>query len=157
MSASVLVHGVIFKTPEQRQNKAGGTYVLATLRTREGDAVQYWRVLGFNSSTQEELLRLDDGDSVAVQGTLRADIYKPEHGEPRVSLNIMCDRAIGVRTEPPKGTGDQNDPRSETSAQNEKKLPVARPPRKARKAKTTAAPPSSRPPVDPELNDEVPW
>lgn len=157
MSATVLVNGVIFRTPEQRPGKGGGTYALATLKTREGDAVQYWRVLAFNATTQAEIMRLDDGDGVAVQGALRAEIYKPEHGEPRVSLNIMAERAIGLRT-----ALDVVAPiaKESTVASHDSALtkPIAKAPRKKRgRPKKHGELPPPRSLVDPDLNDEVPW
>jgi hypothetical protein len=73
MAAQVLVQGTLFHSPEQRTNKTSGkNFVAATIKVRDGEAAQFWRVLAFSSEAQSELLRLDDGDALSVQGGLRA-------------------------------------------------------------------------------------
>ena len=42
-------------------------------------------MLAFSDTAQAELLRLDDGDAVSVQGALRAEAYSKD-GEARVGL-----------------------------------------------------------------------
>jgi len=84
MSAHVLISGMLFRSPEERTGKTSGKhFVAATVKVRDGDAAQYWRVLAFSDSVQSELLRLDDGDAVSVQGSLRAEAYSKD-GELRV-------------------------------------------------------------------------
>ena len=137
MSAVVLASGVLHKKPEQKTAKSGKVYVAATLRVREADATyQYWRLTTFDSTAQTELLRLDEGDSVSVQGLLRAELYKPEEGEPRLSMNVVVDQALAAKPKPrPRDAG----------------------PRKF-KPKTSSAPgkPSGGY-THSQLNDEVPW
>jgi len=61
----------------------GKQFVAATIKVRDGEAAQFWRVLAFSDTVQSELLRLDDGDALAVQGVLRAEAYSKD-GELRV-------------------------------------------------------------------------
>jgi single-stranded DNA-binding protein len=101
MSAVVLASGVLHKKPERKTSKSGNAFVAATLRVREADArYQYWSLRSFDTASQDELLRLDEGDSVSVQGLLRAEIYKPEGGEPRLSMTVIVDQALAAKPKP---------------------------------------------------------
>jgi single-stranded DNA-binding protein len=97
MSAHVLVSGTLFHAPEERTGKTSGKhFVAATLKVRDGEAAQFWRVLAFSDTAQSELMRLDDGDALAVQGGLRAEAYAKD-GEPRVSLTVIADAVLPLR------------------------------------------------------------
>jgi single-stranded DNA-binding protein len=98
---TALVTGVFFRAPEQRTSKAGKPFVTATIRVKDGDASQFWRITAFSESAQAELMRLGEGDALAVQGSFRAELYQPEGGEPKVSLSIIADRVLALR-QPPK-------------------------------------------------------
>jgi hypothetical protein len=99
MSAFAIVTGALYRAPEQRTSKAGKPFVTATIRAKDGDALQWWKVVAFSETAQSELMRLVDGDSLAVQGSFR-ELYQPEGGEARVSLNIIADRALALRQPP---------------------------------------------------------
>jgi single-stranded DNA-binding protein len=101
LTAFAIVTGSLFRAPEQRTSKAGKPYVTATIRVKDGDALQWWRVTAFSESAQAELVRLGDGDGVSVQGAFKAELYQPESGEPKVSLSIVADRVLALR-QPPK-------------------------------------------------------
>src|SRR5215472_17602384 len=97
MSAHVLISGTLFRSPEERTGKTSGkNFVVATVRVRDGEAAQYWRVLAFSDTAQSELLRLEDGDALAVQGSLRAEAYSKD-GEPRVGLTVIADVVLPLR------------------------------------------------------------
>jgi single-stranded DNA-binding protein len=53
-------------------------------------------VLAFSDTAQAELLRLDDGDAVSVQGALRAEAYSKD-GEARVGLTVIADAVLPLR------------------------------------------------------------
>ncbi|HLH12417.1 MAG TPA: single-stranded DNA-binding protein [Methylovirgula sp.] len=97
MSVAALVLGNIFRKPEERTSKSGTVYVTATIKASVSNEVQFWRVSAFSDRTRAELLRLDVGDGVSAQGALKAEIYQPIGGEPRVSLSIMADHVIALR------------------------------------------------------------
>jgi single-stranded DNA-binding protein len=111
-----LVTGVLFRAPEQRTSKAGKPFVTATLKVKDGDASQFWRVTAFSDSAQAELMRLAEGDSLAVQGSFRAELYTSGGGEPKVSLSIIADRVLALRQPPrerkPKAPEPPQDTRS---------------------------------------------
>ena len=102
MSAVALISGVLYKAPEQKTSKNGNQFVSVTLKARDGDGFQYWRLTAFNQDAQTELMRLSANDAVSVQGLLRAELYKPEGGEPRVSLSLVVDQALAARPKPRK-------------------------------------------------------
>ena len=58
MSAHVLISGTLFRAPEERTGKTSGrNFVAATIKVRDGEASQFWRVLAFSDTAQAELLR----------------------------------------------------------------------------------------------------
>jgi hypothetical protein len=87
MTAFAIVTGSLFRAPEQRTSKAGKPYVTATIRAKDGDALQWWRVTAFSESAQAELMRLGEG---APGGT-----------PPKISLSIIADHVLALR-QPPK-------------------------------------------------------
>jgi single-stranded DNA-binding protein len=96
-----LVSGSLFRAPEQKTSKAGKPFVTATIRAKDGEASQWWKVAAFSESAQAELLRLADGDSLSVQGAMKSELYTPDGGETKLSLNIVADRVLALR-QPPK-------------------------------------------------------
>jgi hypothetical protein len=69
--------------------------------------------VAFYETVQAELLRLREGDSLSVQGALKAELYKPEGGEPKLSLSMVADHVLAVRQPPreraAKGAAGPND------------------------------------------------
>ena len=110
MSAVALISGTLFKAAEQRTSKNGNEFVTATLKSKEGDGASFWRLTAFNTDARAELMRLNAGDAVSVQGLMRAELYKPEGGEPRVSLSLVVDQALAARPKPRKPKSPQSAP-----------------------------------------------
>jgi single-stranded DNA-binding protein len=100
MSALVLISGTLFRAPEQKTSKSGKPYVTATIRAKDGDGSQFWRVVSFSDSAGAELLRLSDGDGVSVQGSLKIEPYERE-GVTKIGLTIIPDHVLALR-QPPK-------------------------------------------------------
>lgn len=97
MTAFAIVTGSLFKAPEQRTSKTGRPYVTATIRAKDGDVSQWWRVMAFSESAQVELMRLGEGDACTVQGAFKCELYQLEGGETRVSLSIVADHVLALR------------------------------------------------------------
>ena len=114
MTAHALVTGTLFRAPEQRLSKAGKPYTTATIKVRDGDAAQFWRVTAFSDTAQTELLRLGDGDALSVQGALKAELYRPDGGEARLSLSLVADAVLALR-QPPR----ERKPKATTSPREE--------------------------------------
>jgi single-stranded DNA-binding protein len=100
MTAFAIVTGSIFRTPERRTSKTGRPYVTSTLKAKDGDTLQFWRVTAFSENAQAELVGLSDGDGVSIQGHFKAELYQPEGGEPKISLSIVADRVLALRQAP---------------------------------------------------------
>lgn len=92
-----LVTGALFRAPEQRTSKANKPYVTATIKAKDGDAFQFWRVTAFADAVQAELMRLTDGDAVSVQGPLKAELYAKDGGEQKHSLSLIADHVLVLR------------------------------------------------------------
>ncbi len=103
MTILALVSGQIFKAPESRTSKNGKAFVSGTLRFKDDESSQFVRFVAFSESVQAELMRLVDGDSLSVQGAMKAVMYQPEGGEPRVSLSIIADQVLSLRSPPKAG------------------------------------------------------
>jgi single-stranded DNA-binding protein len=95
-----LIQGILHGAPQGKTSKNGPAYVSATFKALDGDAIQWVRVTVFSETAQAELLRLDDGDAVAVQGPLKAETYERDAGEKRLSLSIVADQALALRRPP---------------------------------------------------------
>jgi single-stranded DNA-binding protein len=101
MTSHILATGTLTKAPESRISKSGNRFAMATLRVSAGNESQFWRLFVFSESAQTELMRLADGDSLAVQGAPKFELFRPDAGDPRVSLSITVDHVLALR-QPPK-------------------------------------------------------
>src|ERR1700682_2957458 len=97
MTAHILISGQLFHAPEQRISKAGKPFVTATIRAKDGEASQWWRVTAFSETACAELLRLGESDAVSIQGPFKAELYQPEGGEAKLSLSIIANNVLAVR------------------------------------------------------------
>jgi single-stranded DNA-binding protein len=133
LTAQVLVSGSLFRPPEQRTSKAGKPFTTATIRAKDGEASQWWKVVAFSESAQAELSRLSDGDALSIQGALKVETYERD-GATKLSLSVIAEHVIALR-QPPR--------------QRERKPADAKPPM-SRRERIAGVP-------DPSLNDDVPF
>ncbi len=123
-----LVAGRIFGTPEQRTARNGSTYTTAKIRVpmANGEAT-FVNVIAFRESVITALLALQDGDSAALAGELKAGAYLAKDGMPKPSLDLTVHAVLteyhvarkrkAVATEPkaarndsqPRAAGDPDD------------------------------------------------
>lgn len=96
MTANVLIRGTLFRPPEAKTSKAGKPYFNALLKVKDGDSVEWWRLVVFSQTAGDELMRLQDGDALAAQGSVRAEVYHHD-GEARIRLTCMCDQILPLR------------------------------------------------------------
>jgi single-stranded DNA-binding protein len=90
------VAGTLFHAPEQRTSKAGKPFVTATIRAKDGDNSQWWRLVAFAESAQAELMCLTDGDALSVQGAHEAETYEKD-GATKLSLSVIADHVLALR------------------------------------------------------------
>jgi hypothetical protein len=106
MTARALVNGALFKAPQTKISKAGKPYAIATIREGTGERVRWWKAFAFNESAIEELMRLCDGDPIAVAGEFDCELWTPEGGgEPRLSWKITADAVLSAKAKPKQRTG----------------------------------------------------
>ena len=120
MTAHVLLQGSLAKAPESRVSRQGNSFVMATLRVTVGNEAQFWRLFVFSESAQAELMRLGEGDALACQGVPKFELFRPEAGEPRVSLSITVDHVLALRQAPKERKKKEPAP---TPARSEKPAP----------------------------------
>jgi single-stranded DNA-binding protein len=102
--------GTLFRPPEQRTSKNGNPFVTATLKAKDGDALQWWKVIAFSESVQTELMRLGDGDALSVQGALKVETYEKD-GATKLSLSVVADHVLAQRQPPkPRELGGEKPP-----------------------------------------------
>ncbi len=118
MTALAIITGTLHRTPEARTSKAGRPFAMATIRVKDGDGAQYWKIFAFSESAQAELMRLREGDALSAQGTMKAELYRPEGGEPRLSLSLTADQVLALRPEKrkPKRAAPTESPRCPKAA-----------------------------------------
>jgi hypothetical protein len=102
MSARAIVSGVMVKAPVEKISKAGKPYGLVTIREGTGERTRWWKAFVFIESAIEELLRLGDGEPVAIAGEFDCELYAPPGGETRLSWKITADTILSTRPKPKK-------------------------------------------------------
>ena len=94
MSARASVSGALFKAPQTKISKAGKPYAIATIREGTGERARWWKAFVFNESAIEEVMRLGDGEPIAVSGEFECELYAPAGGESRLSWKITADAIL---------------------------------------------------------------
>ena len=101
MTARAIVSGIIFKAPQTKTSKAGKPYAIATIREGTGERVRWWKAFVFNEFAIEEILRLGDGDPIAVSGEFDCELWTPEGGgESRLSWKITANAILSAKAKP---------------------------------------------------------
>jgi single-stranded DNA-binding protein len=96
ITAYALITGTLFRALERRTSKAGKPFVTATIRAKDGADGTFWNIVAFSESAQSELIRLSEGEAMAVQGAMRIEEYEKD-GQKRVSLSIVAHHALALR------------------------------------------------------------
>jgi single-stranded DNA-binding protein len=93
------VSGTLFHAPESRTLKAGranATATTATLKAKDGNHTQFWRIAAFSEPVQVELMHLTAGDALAVEGALKAELYD-RGGEIELSFGVIAEHVLPLR------------------------------------------------------------
>jgi hypothetical protein len=136
MSVHILVSGSLFRNPELKTSKSGKPYATASIRTASADnaSADFWNLLVFGTSVQEELMRLTEGEKLSVQGSLKLELYNG-----KISRSVFVDAILPLRA-PPR----EKKPKAK-EAPTSQGLPLER----------ANIMPASAPPDD--LNDDIPF
>jgi hypothetical protein len=139
MTVHVLVTGTLLRAAESRTASSGRRYVKATLRAAAADntSADFWDLICFSETAGAELQRLDENERIAVQGSLKLELYAPEGKPAKIQRTVFVDSTLALRA-PPK-TKNAKPPAS--GGEN------------TQPAKVNIVPPAATPS---DLNDDIP-
>ncbi|MGF6792396.1 single-stranded DNA-binding protein [Paraburkholderia sp. 35.1] len=86
-----LIAGKLYGTAQTRTGQSGKTFVTAKVRAAGGDGeTLFVNVITFSDTAAAALLALEDGDAVALAGTLSPKVWTDKHGEARPALDMVA-------------------------------------------------------------------
>lgn len=86
-----LIGGRLYGTAEERTGKSGKAFVTAKVRAAGGDGeTLFVNVITFNCTVGDALLALEEGDSVALSGSLTPKVWTDKNGETRPALDMVA-------------------------------------------------------------------
>lgn len=86
-----LIGGRLYGTAEERTGKSGKAFVTAKVRAAGGDGeTLFVNVITFSRTVGDALLALEDGDSVALSGSLTPKVWTDKNGETRPALDMVA-------------------------------------------------------------------
>lgn len=92
-----LVAGKLVGKPEARTAKSGRTFVQARLRVPAGgEEVIFARLTAFSDTAGAALLALDDGDAVAVAGSVKLGAWVDRDGNAKPNVNMVVSQVLTV-------------------------------------------------------------
>ena len=89
-----LVSGRLHGVPQQRTAKTGRTFTTAKLRVPTGEDSMFCNVIAFDQGTQDALMTLTAGESVALAGELRVSTWTDKSGTAHPSLDLVASRSL---------------------------------------------------------------
>jgi hypothetical protein len=92
-----LISGRLYGAPKEGEGKSGNVYTTAKVKVSAGNGETYLcNVIGFDDHVQAALLALDDGDSVALSGSLTPKVYTEKNGDTRPALDLVCHKVLTI-------------------------------------------------------------
>ena len=91
-----LVSGRLHGQPAQKTAKTGKLFVTAKVRAHVGDADVFVNVIAFSESACDALLALDDGDAVALAGSLTPKAWIDREGTARPALDLVASQVLSA-------------------------------------------------------------
>ncbi|OMG75071.1 single-stranded DNA-binding protein [Burkholderia ubonensis] len=86
-----LVSGKLYGKPAERTGASGRSFVTAKVRAAVGDGeAMFVNVISFSDDAKAALLALDDGDSVALAGTLTPKVWTDRSGDAKQALDMVA-------------------------------------------------------------------
>ena len=96
--ATVLVSGTLCHAPETTALKNGELCVTAVIESKEskyGNRTRFWHIAAISETAQSALMHLSHGDTVIVQGTVKAGIHE-RNGEIALTFGVIAERVLNV-------------------------------------------------------------
>ena len=91
-----LVAGKLHGRPAQKTARTGTLFVVAKVRAHAGDADVFVNVIAFSQAACEALLALDDGDAVALAGSLVPKAWIDREGAARPALDLVASQVLSA-------------------------------------------------------------
>lgn len=92
-----LITGTLFSLAEQRQGKNDTTFVLAKVKAQPGEGEPLIaNVIAFAPEACAALLALDEGDALALTGTLTPKVWTDKQGNTRPALDLVASQVLTV-------------------------------------------------------------
>ncbi|CAJ3220086.1 single-stranded DNA-binding protein [Burkholderia pseudomallei] len=86
-----LASGKLYGKPGERTGPSGRPFVTAKVRVPAGDGeALFVNVIAFSDGAKAALLALDDGDSVALAGTLTPKVWTDRNGDAKPALDMVA-------------------------------------------------------------------
>jgi len=85
-----LITGRLHGKPTQKAAKTGKPFAIAKVRVATGDQAIFVSVVAFDAAVCNGLLALDEGDSVALAGTLTPTAWLDREGAPRPGMDMVA-------------------------------------------------------------------
>ena len=90
-----LIAGKLYGRPAERMGKSGRPFAVAKVRAAAGDGESLFvNVIAFDDAPVAALLAMDDGDSVALAGSLTPKVWTDKQGETRPSLDMVAAQVL---------------------------------------------------------------
>ncbi|WP_083265899.1 single-stranded DNA-binding protein [Burkholderia lata] len=86
-----LVSGKLYGKPAERTGASGRSFVTAKVRAAAGDGeALFVNIIAFADDAKAAMLGLDDGDSVALAGTLTPKVWTDRNGDAKPVLDMVA-------------------------------------------------------------------
>lgn len=92
-----LISGKMYNKPTERVGPSGKAFVVAKVRVPVGDGeALFVNVIAFSDGVKVGLLALDDGDSVALAGTLTPKVWTDRNGDAKPALDMVAHAVLSA-------------------------------------------------------------
>ena len=93
-----LVGGRLYGAPQRRPGKAETTFVTAKLRATAGDneSTVLVNVIAFDEAAATALLALNDGDAVALSGSITPKVWTDKQGIARPAIDMVAHQVMSA-------------------------------------------------------------
>lgn len=93
-----LVGGRLYGAPQRRPGKAETTFVTAKLRATAGDneSTVLVNVIVFDEAAAAALLELNDGDAVALSGSITPKVWTDKQGISRPAVDMVAHQVMST-------------------------------------------------------------
>lgn len=92
-----LIAGTLVGLAETRQGKNDTSFALAKVKAAAGDGESLMvNVIAFATEASAALMALDDGDAVALAGSLTPKVWTDKQGNTRPALDMVATQVLTV-------------------------------------------------------------